>query len=246
MLKGAIFDLGETLIHLTTSLEQIREARTLAIHDALRENGATVDFNDLKEKYAALNQEESDYAARTLEEIVVEKSLPRLLDRLGVNTRNRPPIFDLVKKFFALEVDSWVLFPGVHEMLADVRASGLKMGVLSNARSAWAIKEITTRLDIAKYFDAIVTSAGVGFRKPRPEPFREVLRELRLNPSEAVMIGNSVEADISGARPLGLKTIRVIFENDTEGKGADPDITVHKIEEILPAIRRMATRWNSH
>ena len=240
MLKGAIFDLGETLIHLTTSLDEVRDSRVQAIYDALREKGVSLDFNDLRRQYMALHDEESEYAARTLEEIDVAKSLPKLLDRLGVEARPRPPIFDLVKKFFAFEVNSWVLFPGVHEMLVDVRALGLRMGMLSNSRSDWAIREITDRLDIAKFFDAIVTSAAVGIRKPRPEPFQEILKELGLNGSEAVMVGNSTEADISGARPLGLKTIQVIFGNNAEEKGADPDVTVYSISEIVPAIKRLA------
>ena len=241
VLKGAIFDLGGTLIHLIRPLEEIREARALAVYDALRQSGAAVDLNDLREKYEALNEEEAECAARTLEEIPVEKSLPRLLDKLMVERKHRPPVFDLVRRFFALEVDSWVLFPRVHEMLADVRASGLRMGVLSNARSDWAIREITTRLDIAKYFDAIVTSAGVGFRKPRPEPFREVLKELGLEPSEVVMIGNSLQADISGARALGLKTVRVIFEDDIdEDEGADPEVTVCRVSGLPLAIKRIA------
>jgi putative hydrolase of the HAD superfamily len=242
VLKGAIFDMGDTLIHLTASMEQIRDSRIHAIYDALLENGATVGFDELKRSYAALHEEESDHAARTLEEIDVAKSLPKLLDRLRVDPKLRPPTFDLVKKFFALEVDSWVLFSGVHEMLAGVRVLGLKMGILSNSRSDWAIKEITNRLDIAKYFDATVTSAAVGLRKPRPEPFREVLRELGLKADETVMIGNSVEADIAGARPLGFKTIHVIFGNDTEEKDCDPDETVYSVSEILPAIKRLATR----
>jgi len=240
LLKGAIFDLGGTLIHLTTSLEQLREERIRAIYDALKRNGVALDFNDLRREYVKLHEEESEYAARTLEEIEVGESLPRLLDRLGVDSRERPPMFDLVKTFFALEVNSWVLFPGVHEMLADVRGLALRMGILSNARSDWAVREIIDRLEIAKQFDAIVTSASVGFRKPRPEPFQQVLKQLGVKASEAVMIGNSVEADIAGARSLGLKTIHVILGNDVDEKGADPDAMVYAVSEIVPAIKRIA------
>jgi len=242
VLRGAIFDLGDTLIHLTASPDLIRESRIRAVCDALRENQVIVDFDDLKREYVKLHEEESEYAARTLEEIDVEKSLPKLLDRMGVETKRRPDTFELVKRFFGLEVDSWTLFPGIHQMLADVRALGLKMGILSNARSDWAIREITNRLDIVRYFDAIVTSPQVGFRKPRPEPFREVLKELDLNPSEAVMIGNSIEADITGARRLGLKTIHVVFGDDTGEKGADPDLTVYAVSELAPAVKLLARR----
>jgi HAD superfamily hydrolase (TIGR01549 family) len=240
LLKGTIFDLGETLIHLTASWEQIREGRIRVIHEALKEHGVALDFNNLKREYIALHDEESDYAARTLEEIEFEKSLVKLLDRLRVERSRRPKMTDLVKRSFEYEIDSWALFPGVHEMLQQVRDLGFKTGLLSNARSDWAIKEITDRMDLTRYFDTILTSAAIGFRKPRPEPFHQILKLLDLETGEAVMIGNSLEADIAGARALGLKTIRTMFSDGTDEVKVDPDITVYKVSEIVPAIKRIA------
>ena len=240
MLKGAIFDLGGTLIHLTTSWEEIRKGRMNAICDALRERGVVLDLNDLKREYLRLHDEESDYSARTLEEIEFEESLTKLLDRLGVEMRQRPAMADLVKRSFTLEICSWIVFQGVQEMLEQIRSLGLKMGLLSNARSDWAVREIVERLNLTKYFDAIVTSAAVGFRKPRPEPFQRILKLLGLDTSEVVMIGNSMEADISGAGSLGIRTIRVMFDDSADEDGADPDLTVSTVADITPAIRRIA------
>jgi HAD superfamily hydrolase (TIGR01549 family) len=240
LLKGTIFDLGETLIHLTASWEQIREGRIRAIYRALQERGVALDFNDLTREYIALHDEESDYAARTLVEIEFEKSLVRLLERLGLERNRWPATPDLVKRSFEYELDSWTLFPGVHEMLQQVQDLGFKIGLLSNARSDWAIREIMHRMDLTKHFDTIVTSAAVGLRKPRPEPFKQILNLLDLQAGEAVMIGNSLEADIAGARPLGLRTIRTAFSDDADQTKVDPDITVYKVSEIVPAIKRIA------
>ena len=240
MLKGAIFDLGGTLIHLTVSWEQVREWRINAIHEVLQEGGVTLDFNELKREYMTLHEEESDYAARTLEEIEIQTTFTRLFDRLGVEARQRPAMADLVRRSFALEVNSWVLFPGAQAMLQQVRDLGLKMGLLSNARSDWAVREIVEQLGLTKYFDAILTSAAVGFRKPRPEPFQQMLESLGLDGSEAVMIGNSMEADVAGARPFGMKTVHVMFGDASDEDGADPDITLFAVTDIVPAIKRIA------
>ncbi|WP_455284106.1 HAD family hydrolase, partial [[Eubacterium] cellulosolvens] len=211
MLKGAIFDLGGTLIHLTVSWEQVREGRTNAVYEALKGHGVTLDFDDLRREYLALHDEESEYAARTLEEIEIQTSFAKLFDRLGVGVRQRPAMADLVRRSFALEMNSWVLFPEVQVMLQQVRDLGLKTGLLSNARSDWAVREIVEQLGLTKYFDAILTSAAVGFRKPRPEPFQQMLELLGLEGTEAIMIGNSMEADVAGARPFGMKTVHVMF-----------------------------------
>jgi putative hydrolase of the HAD superfamily len=248
MLKGAIFDLGETLMHLAVSWEQVREWRVKAIYESFTEHGVTLDLNDLKREYLRLHEEESEYAARTLEEIEIRESFVKLFDRLGVKPRQQPEMEELVKRFFALEAESWILFPGIPEMLQQVRDLDLRMGVLSNARNDWAVREIMERLDLTRYFDAILTSAALGVRKPRPEPFQEMLKLLGIEASEAVMVGNSMEADVAGAVPLGIKTIRVIFGDNVDELRiglevtVDPDITVSAVSDVVPAIKHMMTR----
>jgi FMN phosphatase YigB (HAD superfamily) len=67
-----------------------------------------------------------------------------------------------------------------------------------------------------------------------------MLQSLGLEGSEAVMIGNSMEADVAGARPFGMKTVHVMFGDSTDEGGADPDITVFAVTDIVPAIKRIA------
>jgi HAD superfamily hydrolase (TIGR01549 family) len=245
LLKGAIFDLGETLMHLAVSWEQVREWRIEAIYESFTEHRVTLDLSDLKREYLRLHEEESEYAARTLEEIEIRESFEKLFDRLGVKPGQQPEMEDLVKRFFALEAKSWMLFPGILEMLQQVRDLGLKMGVLSNARNDWAVREIMERLGLTRYFDAILTSAALGVRKPRPEPFREMLKLLGIEAAEAVMVGNSMEADVAGAVPLGIKTIRVIFGDNVDELGiglevaVDPDITVSAVSDVVLAVKHM-------
>jgi HAD superfamily hydrolase (TIGR01549 family) len=247
LLKGAIFDLGETLMHLAVSWEQVREWRIKAIYESFTEHGATLDLNDLKREYLQLHEEESEYAARTMEEIEIRKTFAKLFDRFGVKPGQQPKMEELVERFFALEAESWILFPGIPEMLQQVRDLGLKMGVLSNARNDWAVREIMERLGLTRYFDVILTSAALGVRKPRPEPFLEILKLLGIEATGAVMVGNSMEADVAGAVPLGIKTIRVIFGNNVDELKiglevtVDPDITVFAVSDVVPAIKHMMT-----
>jgi putative hydrolase of the HAD superfamily len=247
LLKGAIFDLGETLMHLTVGWEQVRAWRIEAIYAAFTEHGVNMDLRDLKREYLRLHDEESEYAARTLEEIEIRETFVKLFDRLGVKPDHQPEMEDLVKRFFALEAESWVIFPGVQEMLQQARNLGLKMGLLSNARNDWAVKEIMERLDLTRHFDVILTSAALGIRKPRPEPFREMLKMLGVEAREAVMVGNSMEADVAGAVPLSIKTIRVIFGDNVDELRiglevtVDPDVTVSAVSDVVPAIKQMMT-----
>jgi ribonucleotide monophosphatase NagD (HAD superfamily) len=59
------------------------------------------------------------------------------------------------------------------------------------------------------------------------------------------MVGNSMEADVAGAAPLGIRTIRVIFgENVDELRighnvTVDPDTTVCAVSDVVPALKHM-------
>jgi putative hydrolase of the HAD superfamily len=245
LLKGAVFDLGDTLMHLTVSWDRVREWRMRAIYEAFTERGANLELGEVKREYLRLHEEESEYAARTLEEIEIRESFVKLFDRLEVKPEQQPEMEDLVKRFFALEAESWEIFPGIPEMLRQVRDLGLKMGLLSNARNDWAVREIMERLGLTRYFDVILTSAVLGVRKPRPEPFLEMLKLLGIEAAEAVMVGNSVEADVAGAAPLGIRTIRVIFGDNVDELRiggevtVDPDVTVSAVTDVTPAIKHM-------
>jgi putative hydrolase of the HAD superfamily len=232
-------------MHLNVTWEQVREWRIRAIHDALTEQGADPTHAEIGQQWLRLHEEESEYAARTFDEIEIQESFRKLFSRLKVKPEQQPSMDELVRRFFALEVDSWVIFPGVPQMLQQVRDLGLRMGLLSNARNDWAVKEIMKRLGLTQYFDVILTSAALGIRKPRPEPFREMLKALRVEAPEAVMVGNSLEADIAGAKPLGIGTIHVRFDDHPDElplhleDNVDPDTTVSTVRDILPAIKQM-------
>ena len=82
-------------------------------------------------------------------------------------------------------------------------------------------------------------------RKPRPEPFLEILKLLGIEAAEAVMVGNSIEADVAGAVRLGIKTIRVKFGDSVDELKidlkvtVDPDVTVSAVSDVVPAIKQM-------
>jgi putative hydrolase of the HAD superfamily len=66
-------------------------------------------------------------------------------------------------------------------------------------------------LGIAPYVEHILSSALVGYEKPRPEIFRMAL-DAAGGPAEAWMIGDSPTADYDGAEAAGISAILVHAE----------------------------------
>jgi len=101
------------------------------------------------------------------------------------------------------------IFEDVLPTLSDLRARGLKLGLVSN-----------TGRDLEAFIahhglhvDAVVSSGVHGKTKPHPTIFRAALERLGVEPADAVMIGDSVEDDVEGARAVGIHALLLDREN---------------------------------
>jgi HAD superfamily hydrolase (TIGR01549 family) len=95
------------------------------------------------------------------------------------------------------------LFDDVVPALDDLRARGLKIGLLSNtARDLEAFVEHHS-LEV----DAVLTSRAHGKTKPHGSIFLRILELLGVEAEEAAMVGDTVEDDVEGARAVGMQAV---------------------------------------
>lgn len=82
----------------------------------------------------------------------------------------------------------------------------IKIGILTDLTVYIQFKKIK-KLQIEKYIDYIVTSEEVGCEKPHEKMFLKALEKAHCAPSEAFMLGDSLEKDILGAKACGIEGI---------------------------------------
>ncbi len=92
-------------------------------------------------------------------------------------------------------------------MLAALQAKGIRLGLVSNAGDSQDVFQLVEKFEIRRYFDFILTSADCGYRKPHPAIFKLALAHWGYMPDEVAMVGDKLEADVHGARPLGIYAI---------------------------------------
>ncbi|TAN32836.1 HAD family hydrolase [bacterium] len=117
-----------------------------------------------------------------------------------------------IRRAMALPVsDRLQPLPGAIELLAEVRALGLRTVIASNTywRDAESYWEDFRLLGMAEYVDAIVTSVDAGHLKPHPAVFELAMRAAGAAPDRCVVIGNREENDIEPAIALGMWAILV-------------------------------------
>jgi len=101
------------------------------------------------------------------------------------------------------------IFEDVLPAFAGLRAHGLKLGLVSN--TGRNLDEFVRHhgLDV----DAAVSSGIHGKTKPHPTIFQAALRRLEVEPAAAVMVGDSIEDDVEGAKAVGMRGLLLDREN---------------------------------
>jgi HAD superfamily hydrolase (TIGR01662 family) len=101
--------------------------------------------------------------------------------------------------------ENFELYEDTLPVLEVLRSAGLKIGLVSNsARDVGAFAR-----HHALEVDAGISSFQHGKTKPHASIFRAVLDLLEVTPEETVMVGDTVEDDIEGARAVGMRAILV-------------------------------------
>jgi len=228
-LRAVLFDLDDTLhddtYAFTTAAQEVAD-------EVAAEHG--VDALALKRAYIA--EAEGFWHRLTASELRVKLSQMRAtmwgnalrsvgLDDAHLAERSAANYNIYRKRYFAL-------FPGALDLLRELKAAGMKLGLLTNGVSETHREKIAL-LQITEYFDAIFLADEVGMVKPDPLLFAHACTKLRASPSESAMVGDRYERDILGALDAGLFTIWVNVRGEPLPAGArPPDVRVSTIAEV--------------
>jgi HAD superfamily hydrolase (TIGR01509 family) len=75
---------------------------------------------------------------------------------------------------------------------------------------------------LASFFQTVVWSSAVGYRKPHPRIFQAALAGLGLSASPAIlMVGDHEQADVLGGNNMGFTTIKVVNSEGGTNSAAD-------------------------
>jgi HAD superfamily hydrolase (TIGR01549 family) len=120
------------------------------------------------------------------------------------------------------------------EKLLTTLSEDYKVALLSNA---WleAPRQLLRDMGYGRWFDVMVVSYDIEIAKPDPRIFQHTLNLLGVEPHEAVMVGDSIIADMEGATNAGLESVWV----DYEGTGEWPGYKVSVLSELPLLIKKL-------
>jgi HAD superfamily hydrolase (TIGR01509 family) len=230
--RGVIFDVGGTLIW--TNHDKFEEANPWRAKEAavnvLRSHGFAADGEALWHRLVALRQASLKEGEDFRQTGKTRDTLSELVARSGFTLSER--LVDEAERAFIMpEAHGSVPLPGVVEVVRSL-SKKVRLAVVSNTRSHLLIEETLRHLGLLSVFDPLVTSAACGWRKPSPRIFKGVLDAWGLPAHELVMIGDSPEKDVEGAKALGMRTLW-LRQDAPEAYSHAADAQAYRPEDIL-------------
>jgi FMN phosphatase YigB (HAD superfamily) len=137
----------------------------------------------------------------------------------------------------AIFVDTVAIRPRERRLL-DQLSRKMPLGLVSNYPCGRAIRASLRRLEIDGFFRSIVISGEVGFVKPHPAIFREAIDGLRADPALTLFVGDRWEADVCGARDVGLRSCHMLgFTSET---GFEERYAIYRPDHIARSLEEVA------
>ncbi|MEV7932960.1 HAD family hydrolase [Curtobacterium sp. NPDC089185] len=114
----------------------------------------------------------------------------------------------LFGRYLAEYRSAWRLFDGSVELVEQIRATGLRVGLLTNGTEEQQRDKLAvTGLD--RHLDVVCSSEGIGAAKPDPAAFAAVATALGVHVAECLLVGDDPEVDVAGAHAAGMRAVLV-------------------------------------
>jgi putative hydrolase of the HAD superfamily len=232
-IKAIIFDFIGTLASVKNySLETSKTK----LYKAIVEAGFNISAESFLEAYDQAHEKYRVVRYQELVEVTNAIWISEALNNLEFKTNPEDKRIKMaINIFFEDYLNSLDLRPYAKKLLNQVSAE-YKLGLISNFTYAPVIYAGLRKLGINQFFNAVLVSEEVGWRKPHRKIFEEALRRLEATAKETVYVGDSPLEDIKGAKAVGMKTVFVpsqfySLENLCESQ-QKPDIIVKDTREL--------------
>lgn len=232
--KAILFDFGDTLV----SFENFDyEASLTALHLTLMENGMVVPYEKFRKTYFKVRDQLYKEGDPSFKEFNFRIRVSRALNELGFDLSPTDiKVISSVEAFMGPLIKSLKLEKHTPLILQELKKK-YRLGLVSNFAYPPAIRQALRKFHLSNFFEVVVISGDIGWRKPSPKIFENALEALNMHASEVVFVGDAPFHDIAGARHVGMKTVllRRLGKKENVDTG-NPDKIISRLEELLVAL----------
>jgi putative hydrolase of the HAD superfamily len=238
-IKGILFDLYGTLIDIET--DEGREEIYRGIAHFLTYRGLYLHRGDVRDRYYQIMKEQKEASAEEYPEIDVEAIWNAFLLREGIASAQMRKSLALIlaQLYRGISRNRLRLYPDVKPVL-DLLHGRYGLAIVSDAQPCFAFPEMKA-MGIEGYFDPVIISAPLGYRKPDPRLIGMTLEAMDLGTDEVICVGNDMYRDMYGAHRMGIKTI---FIDSNQGakfhEDVAPDYVARRFADVPEGIEALS------
>lgn len=239
-IKAVVFDLGHTLLYFDGAWPEVMRQADEQLLNHLQTSGLELDRDAFLSRFRGqLNeyfvQRESEFIEHTTAYI-----LRQVLGQFGYEDLDDADLVPALEALYAVSQAHWLLEDDAIPTLEALQNAGYPMGLISNASDDADVQTLVNKAQLRPFLDFVLSSAACGFRKPNPRIFELGLSNWEYAPSQVAMVGDTLGADILGARNAGLYSIWLTRHADTpanrdHAETIQPDSRLKRLAD-LPAL----------
>jgi putative hydrolase of the HAD superfamily len=235
-IKAVLFDMFDTLMMIEHN-HQFYVPSLKQMFDVLKNKGVNESFDEFIKAYTKARVELYEKADLNNEEPHFNQRVAKALQFLGYNYTKDSSAVEAATFAFCKEFMKYVRIDKDSKKVLVELFKKYKLGIVSNFAIPECIVKLLQDNDIERFFSVVVVSGGVNKRKPSSEIFEIALKTLKITGSEAIFVGDTLDADIKGAQKVGMKTVFIERRIQKEKEFIHPDKTIKNLRELLLFIK---------
>ncbi len=231
-----LFDLGNTLVYDKEPWENLYLRADKALWNSLHGCGVKLAPSELYGKYKTLFQLYYKLRENDLDEPGIGFILRDLLNKNDIHLSDEE-LHTSLRSMYRITQANWFAEDDAIPVLDTLKQRGFRLGIISNGADNQNTYALIDKANIRPYFEFIISSAAFGKRKPHPGIFHAALNHFQVSAEQAVMVGDTFDADIVGARGVGMNSVWVTrrVKKTVTRRQVRPDAVVSTLSEI-PAL----------
>ncbi|MBN1245649.1 HAD family hydrolase [Candidatus Bathyarchaeota archaeon] len=234
-IQAVLFDMFDTLM-LIEKDHAFYNPSLKRLHRFLVKNGVDVRFSVFRDAYIKARDALYVEADAKLEELHFNHRISNALKSIGYSFDVESEVVSGATNEFCEGFMEYVRIDDHTKSALEKLHGKYKLGIVSNFAIPECVDKLLEQHGLDKLFDVVVVSGAVNKRKPSPEIFQKALEKLGVNAENAVFVGDTVDADIIGAKAAGMKVIFIERRVQKEAEQACPNQTIKSLSELLAAI----------
>ncbi|MEM4134193.1 MAG: HAD-IA family hydrolase [Candidatus Micrarchaeia archaeon] len=234
MYKLLLFDIDDTICDASTAYKLAKKEC----------------FKYLKKKYPLINEELFEMVYSQAREQINNELyntassherflyFQRMFEILGLPL-NPSLLYEISELYWKVTVKNLKLFPNVKRTLKILKENNMRIGIVSDLVLNVQIAKLR-RLGIDRYVDFIVTSQEANEEMPSKKMFLLAMKKGDAKPEETIIIGDSINKDVIGAKNLGITSVWKPYketQKEIKKKGKIADYVVNDFSQLLKIMK---------